>query len=306
MTEQDRLPFVQLYILSHNRPQLLLQTLDSCLKIDYPNFEIIVSDNSTHDEVRMALNNHPLKNRFKLFSRQPMRHFSEHLNLILQEVSAEYFMAFHDDDLVDQHILKHYVELMQEHPNLSACAGNSYLIENGSQTTKTFFNSDHDAVVTKPDAFLKSYFFDSHSHPPFPFHMYRTALVKNLRLSYLQGRMHCDTSFLYEVMKRGGLYWSKKTCGYYRRHNSNMSVYINFRALNSLYHYFKRVEPQLSHVVYDYKQRSYLSFYLKNSRFIFKSKSNRRLFLRSFFYALTITDRYFVKAIKRISGRVMH
>ncbi len=48
---QNERPFIQVYILCYNRPKFVKEAVASVLKQSYLNFEVIVSDNSTNNEV---------------------------------------------------------------------------------------------------------------------------------------------------------------------------------------------------------------------------------------------------------------
>jgi cellulose synthase/poly-beta-1,6-N-acetylglucosamine synthase-like glycosyltransferase len=49
--ESDRFPFVSLHVPAHNEPpEMVIETLRSLLRIDYPNYEVVVIDDNTEDE----------------------------------------------------------------------------------------------------------------------------------------------------------------------------------------------------------------------------------------------------------------
>ena len=49
--EADRFPFVSLHVPAHNEPpEMVIETLRSLLRIDYPNYEVVVIDDNTEDE----------------------------------------------------------------------------------------------------------------------------------------------------------------------------------------------------------------------------------------------------------------
>src|SRR5688572_32431359 len=47
---QQRLPLVSVIITSYNRASLIVKTIESALAQDYPNLEIIISDNCSTDD----------------------------------------------------------------------------------------------------------------------------------------------------------------------------------------------------------------------------------------------------------------
>ena len=119
--------------------------------------------------------------------------------------------------------------------------------------------------------------------------------------------MHCDTPFLYEVLKRGGLIWLHQNCGFYRLHASNMSNKINLRALNSMYQFFKTKEPGLSYIVKDYKERNTLQYYFRDQRYytqLLKKSAHRILLAGSVLYFVGHIHVYFLKLLRRLFAKV--
>lgn len=295
-------PLVQVYILSRNRLEFLKQALKSCLEIDYPNFEVIVSDNSTNEDIANGLKNHPEKNRFKLIRRPEMGYFNQHMNLIKSEVSAPYFIIFHDDDQFLPNVLKTYIQIMEENPSVGACAANTKMIYRNQKSEKLYYQAIQDRIVNDDKEFLSSYYERSHGHPPFPFYMYRTNVVRDIAVNYGEGLIHSDGAFLYKIMKKSALYWSTVVVGYYHLHDTNISRFINLRALNSLYHFFKNRTGDPNDVVYRYKLRNRLRYYLQNRSQLFqwlKNSKQRKLFCETCLFLFKNLDFYIHKLIKR-------
>ena len=88
------------YILTHNRPDVILRSLNSVREQDYCNLKIIVSDNSDNDETTELLKDITRKDRRVCYEKRGIECSSSnaHFNYILKTNSFEYFMLFHDDD----------------------------------------------------------------------------------------------------------------------------------------------------------------------------------------------------------------
>jgi hypothetical protein len=68
---------------------------------------LIISDNSTNDETK-AIFEKKYYNKARYIHRIPTS--SDHFNLILKEVDSEYFMMFHDDDVLLADMLQEFYE----------------------------------------------------------------------------------------------------------------------------------------------------------------------------------------------------
>ncbi len=299
---KSELPFIQIYILSRDRYQSLIQTLESCLAIQYPNFEIIVSDNSTNEEVCAGLQNHPLKNRFKFIRRESLKYFNQHINLIKSEIVAPYFILFHDDDLMLPNCLSVYSEIMIANPSVGACAGNTKMIYRGVKSENLYSTLRNVKILCNSDDFLRSYYGESHGHPPFPFYMYRTEVVRGIDVIYQEGLIHSDGPFIFKIMKKAGIVWSPEIVGYYHIHETNISRLINIRALNSMYHFYLKQTGDRQKVVYRYLYRNRLRYYMQNrGKFVsFLSHSRKRkLIILTFLFVIKNCNFYFRKLISR-------
>ena len=91
---------VCVYILTHNRPNDILRSLNSVRKQDFPNLKIVVSDNSDNDTTTELLKDLIRSDARINYIRRGKECSSAnaHFNYILATNTHEYFMLFHDDD----------------------------------------------------------------------------------------------------------------------------------------------------------------------------------------------------------------
>lgn len=252
---------VQIFIMSRNRKDYLLQSLESVLAVEYANMEIIVSDNSTQSEARQLLSDHPQKSRFKVIHRNDFSYL-DHMNTILDEVSAPYFMVFHDDDILLPQSVSIYIKIMQQRPDIAAVGGNAEIIRNSILTKQKFMNLQDPFIVKTGADFIKRYFLHVNAHPAFPTYLYRREKVGKIRLSAKSGGVHSDSSFLYELALSGGLYFAPDVVARYRFHGQNISAKINVRDLNKMTRHFISLQPQMASVMLNYKYLIWVKYYL--------------------------------------------
>jgi glycosyltransferase involved in cell wall biosynthesis len=259
-------PHVQIYIMSYNRPEYIEQTLESVLAQDYPNFEVIVSDNSTHDKVEEFLSRSKLSGRFKYIKRRPSLSVLDHANQIIEEVTSDYFMMFHDDDVMTPTMVTKLMRFILSQHRLAAVGCNAYLL-NGNKATNKRFNPylTQDITIDNPTTLTQHYMISKLGHIPFPSYLYRTASVKSLRMLWKKGQKHADVVYLLEMTKSGAIGWLKDCAMYYRRHGANGSHNADPRAIVSLCRYVNHNVPISEKIVHDFKHKHFL-LWIKQKR----------------------------------------
>lgn len=99
MSDERNYPLFTVIIPQKDRAEYLVHTLKSCMIQDYPNFEIIVSDDCSEDnsvEVVKELQKHD--NRIKLFAHEHHLGMRENFEFALSQVRSGYVMALGGDD----------------------------------------------------------------------------------------------------------------------------------------------------------------------------------------------------------------
>jgi glycosyltransferase involved in cell wall biosynthesis len=214
---------VTVFLLSCDRSNLITTAIDSILAQSFLDFELIVSDNSAHDDVELLLKQfYP---EVCYVRRRPQIAALAHFRLILSEVNTEYFVLFHDDDL----LLPNYLECALEYFNLdseaSAVGCNAAILKDDTETGKKIF-----PVEVKDNIYIESseqlathYLFLDGYAAPFPSYMYRTEKIRDLSLNYQEGGKYSDVAFLMKVAQRGPIIWLSEPLMKYRFHSGNDS-----------------------------------------------------------------------------------
>lgn len=297
-------PTVEVYILSYNRPEYILQALDSVLNQTYSNLKVIVSDNSSNDDVEQKIIEYNRHSEFSYVRRKPSLPALSHFNKIFSEVTADYFVVFHDDDVMLPEAIEKLVTAITKDLSLSAVAGNATIIEY-NDPTKLLFNSKLDANLRIQSAEdLAIHYIDSKlGHMPFPSYLYRRDKTVDLQMLFKEGNKHSDVSFLIKAVKNGPLLWLQEPIMLYRRHTGNDSANLDIYALNSLCRFLLRSTSIAPAVIESYKMKSYIIWYRQRIQGISRSVSpwrDRVIKKSSLTYALSnpkiILD-FFVKKV---------
>ncbi len=227
-------PFIQVYILTYNRPEYLTQAIQSVLNQSYDNFSVIVSDNSTNDETEKQLQSfhHP---KLTYIRRIPSTPSLDHYRTVLSEASSDYFMIFHDDDIMEPDCLRILSAELNESPSAAAAAGNANVFwDSKSIPKRKMFKQGKDKRTFQNPDELAGLYLTFEGIAPFPSYMYRKNLIDGLLLNPEEGGQNADVSFLLKVLNRGEIIWVNRCIMSYRKHSSQDSQGPNIKDMQSL------------------------------------------------------------------------
>ena len=226
---------IQLFVATYNRPQLVLNAINSALNQNFDSFEIIVSDNSTNDETEQLINQIDDK-RLLYRRRKPSMPVIDHLNVILKEVTSDFFLIFHDDDVMHFDMLEALYNKIIESDDIVAVGANAMIIKDGRLQNKLFYNRlRSDLTISESEqmifAYLKSTFV------PFSSYLYRQKVAKELRFNPDHGGKHCDAAFVIDLLSLGSVvFLSNPLMDYYKHEEQDSSLY-NFADFKKLIDY---------------------------------------------------------------------
>lgn len=125
-------PLVSIGIPTFNRAASLIRTLESVIKQDYKNLEIIVSDNASNDNTHAIMNNWSVLDRRIIYIKQDenfgaIKNFRKVMNL----ANGDFFLWLGDDDWIDQNFVSLCVQFLINNTDYSFVG-----------TDAVFYNSD--------------------------------------------------------------------------------------------------------------------------------------------------------------------
>ena len=252
---EDHTPHVQVFVLAHNRPQLLRETLLSILSQDDKEFELIVSDNSTNDEVQNVIGREfadQLAYRRRIPPLSPIAHFQT----VLNEANGAYTVLFHDDDVMLPSFVRVLKDFLDQNQGFSAAAPNAYLRINDKVGSRSFYPDAMDVAEIRNGEDMAYRYLDlGQFRMPFPGYMYRTSMIRGIKMDYSEGGKHSDVSFLTKVANAAPVAWLGQPLFEYRIHSGNDSWSENIPARLSLLRFIYRTTSitRKSKVVKTYK-----------------------------------------------------
>jgi len=242
------------YVLTHNRGRMLLETIDSVLNQTCRDFTFIVSDNSNNNDTYELLKENGYIEKLNYVKRKEECSGLEHLDICLSEVKTKYFVLFHDDDIM----LPNYVQQMYDavQKGYPAVGSNAYFLYGGKKSKKTFFGKGKNIEVSKkqlPIQYCKNII------SPFPSYIYNKELLKGLHITNECGK-YSDVIWLLKVSEAGNVLWLSTPLMYYRIHKEQDSKSLDIENQEKLIECFKNIVGDGNKYLRKYET---ILFYLK-------------------------------------------
>lgn len=226
-------PKIQVFIITYNRPDTLVKAIESVLQQTYPNVELVVSDNSTNDETYKALSSTKRWGKYKYIRRNPSLPGVEHLRLALNEAETEFFMVFHDDDEMLPNMVEKLYNAISQDERYSAAGSNAIAMKGGKGST---FFPKKDVLISDGDALIARYV--KGAIAPFPSYMYHRQVKRDIQPDpENQGGKYCDVSFLFNLAKKGPIFYVGEPLMIYNLHPGQDSGSFDFRMHTQLTNY---------------------------------------------------------------------
>ncbi|HET6769088.1 MAG TPA: glycosyltransferase family 2 protein, partial [Chitinophagaceae bacterium] len=110
---------VSICIPAYENPTFLKQLLDSILIQNYPEIEIVISDDSAGEDIKNALPSYVGKLNIKYFKNTPALKTPANWNHALDKASGELLMLIHQDDWLNgADVIGKYVKVFEEDPDI--------------------------------------------------------------------------------------------------------------------------------------------------------------------------------------------
>lgn len=219
MNEEEQ-PLVSIAIITYNQNEFLQECIDSCLKQNYKNIEIVIADDASTDGTQDMLRDYESKYPGKFILRLSSKNqgITENSNLAHSSCSGKYIAWMGGDDLMLPGKISEQVKFMEENEDCNICY--------------------HDLIVFDSKSGNKLHLFSEKNKPR------EGGIATLIRHGCFNGA--CSTMIRRDAAPAGGfdsrlyvasdwLYWIeclgsggkikyiKKTLGKYRRHEKNVT-----------------------------------------------------------------------------------
>lgn len=202
------------FVLTHNRGKLLLETVQSILNQTCHDFKFIVSDTSSNDETVKLLAENKLLGKLEYRKRDKEYTSFEHFNLCLSDVKTKYFILFHDDDVMLPDMVQALYNTIKA-SDYVAVGCNAYVLRENQKTKKRMFRNTKNKIFENTNTFTDMYL--KGSIVPFPSYIYNKEKIEKLEFIYDAGK-YSDVTWLLRILEVGKIYWLSESYMYYRVH----------------------------------------------------------------------------------------
>ena len=205
-------------MLTFNRPKQALEAIESILAQEDKKFKLVVSDNSSSDELRHLLGG---RIEFEYIKREHVLSAIDHGNQCLSEIDTEYFALFHDDDLMLPNFVKDFWRAKSLYPEVAAFGANA-IIEHYGVVDGLSFKAARPYVGPISHGDLLRRYFSHHQLgiAPLPSYVYKTSSLNGLHFD-VSGGKYSDVKWLSQWCAKGSMMWIAEPMMVYRLHDSN-------------------------------------------------------------------------------------
>jgi GT2 family glycosyltransferase len=214
---------IQIFITTYNRPEFIINCVNSILNQTFTDFKLVISDNSTNNLTQLACERFT-DNRVSYIKRVPTLSGIEHFNTILSEVSCDYFMIFHDDDIMYVNMVEELVKEFKYNNDSIAIGANAFFLYDNIKTNKLIFKSKLSKLVLRSNLDVAKQYLVRNGIVPFSSFLYKKDVGIKLKLDYNNGLNFCDAAFMMDVASLGQLIYLNKPLMDYYVHTDNNHV----------------------------------------------------------------------------------
>src|SRR5258706_8020493 len=149
-------PMVSIGIPTYNGDKRIDSTILAILNQNYPNLEVIISDNCSSDTTEAVCTELRKKNpAIRYFRQKENIGIIANYEFVLRQASGDFFMWAADDDSLESGILQRYVDFLVSHRDYSLVSGE---IRYWSDNHAVFDEKDFGIEHTSPDVRVVSYY----------------------------------------------------------------------------------------------------------------------------------------------------
>ena len=192
--ELHSLPRVSILIPTYNRPVFFEQTLQSALRQDWPNLEIIVTDNSTNDQTEQRVKKYLGDHRLTYVRNAKAKTKADNFRPMEKLATGEYIQWCMDDDILLDGKITKMMQIFLEYPQAS-------------------FITSRRAFIDAQGRFLPDYFYDVPNNNE-EFSIFIGGGVAKVILMNLTNFLGEPSAFLYRRQDLDYPYWDAEADGY--------------------------------------------------------------------------------------------
>ena len=146
VADSQMFPLVTLAVTTLNRPDYLRETIGSVLAQDYPNLEILISDNGSRDEtpaLAQSLSDNDRRVRFRRNEKTVPQH--EHFNQCIEAARGDFFILLCDDDRINSRFVSELVAVTTRNADVNVVVPANLTIDEQGKVLQHFAEPEGEA-----------------------------------------------------------------------------------------------------------------------------------------------------------------
>jgi len=230
MNDPGLLPRVSILIPTYNRAHYLPQTIESALRQDYANLEVLLLDNASTDDTADVAARYGKDSRFRSLRNDTNIGMVRNWRYGVYECAkGEWFLLLSDDDyLIDDRYISKAMQIARPDSDVVIVYANGYILDEDSQTT---------IEITLPFAGIvdgRQVFLSRDQVRPQDFTlcnvMFRRAVAIEQDAFHNPNNLSCDSELFLRMSLLGRVGVCADRVSVYRRHSTNLirGVHLNF------------------------------------------------------------------------------
>lgn len=211
---------VSVAIITYNQKDFLVKCIESCLRQDHANIEIVVADDGSNDGTHEVLEKYASENpgKFILNLSKVNQGITKNSNKAIFRCSGKYVAIMGGDDLMHPNKIRKQVEFMESNPSCDVCYHDVDVFESSTNQTLYFYGAKNKSQSGDVRTIIRHGAINCASAT-----MYRSEKIPSFgfRENLPVGS---DWMLTIDVLSKGGeLGYIPEVLGRYRRHSGNVS-----------------------------------------------------------------------------------
>ena len=151
-------PLISICIPAYKKPEYVLRAIQSVQKQSHKNVEIIISDDSPNEDIKIAIQSYISELNIKYYHNQPALKSPKNWNNAIQHSTGDYFMLLHQDDWLESaDCLLTYLKAFDEHPAAQfVFCKNTAIQPDGSKLTLQYLTGLLKDMGKRPNHILRA------------------------------------------------------------------------------------------------------------------------------------------------------
>jgi glycosyltransferase involved in cell wall biosynthesis len=121
---------VSICLPTYQRPDLIVQCLESCLAQTYPNIEVVIGDDSTDNRTKELIETHYANEpRIRYRKHEPSLKQPRNIASLFARATGDKIVLIHDDDYLELDCVERLLRAWTLNPNIEVAFGDQYLVD---------------------------------------------------------------------------------------------------------------------------------------------------------------------------------